>query len=143
MTLGWLCVAALVACVRGIDPANRNTTSPPDKVVYVRDDRHDVCDFADERFKKIARESVAALIYESSLVLENGRYDQELMKYRPIGIRRHLCSDQRFFNQPTAAECSATLVAPDRMITAGHCITVALSPTKIRVQLLSRQFPKR
>jgi len=33
-----------------------------------------------------------------------------------------LCDGERFGDQPTAAECTATLVAPDVLITAGHCL---------------------
>ena len=33
-----------------------------------------------------------------------------------------LCSTERFLEQPTAAHCSGTLVAPDLVITAGHCV---------------------
>ena len=33
-----------------------------------------------------------------------------------------MCPDERFAAQPANADCSATLIAPDIMLTAGHCI---------------------
>ncbi len=32
------------------------------------------------------------------------------------------CDGERFADQPTAANCTATLIAPDVIITAGHCL---------------------
>lgn len=34
-----------------------------------------------------------------------------------------LCGDERFFDQPTAPFCTAFMVGPDLIATAGHCIT--------------------
>jgi integrin beta 3 len=34
-----------------------------------------------------------------------------------------LCADERFATQPSAALCSAVLVAPDIALTAGHCLS--------------------
>ena len=36
-----------------------------------------------------------------------------------------LCSDQRFIDQPISAFCSGTLIAPDAVLTAGHCVRSA------------------
>jgi len=33
-----------------------------------------------------------------------------------------LCAGERFGDQPTAADCTATLIAPDVLVTAGHCL---------------------
>lgn len=35
-----------------------------------------------------------------------------------------LCTDEPYFNQPTSANCSGFLVAPDMIATAGHCVDV-------------------
>ncbi len=37
----------------------------------------------------------------------------------------NLCTDEKFREQDTAAFCSGTLVGPDLILTAGHCIEVA------------------
>eukprot|EP00299_Pterocystis_sp_00344_P014851 c7385_g1_i1.p1 GENE.c7385_g1_i1~~c7385_g1_i1.p1 ORF type:complete len:617 (-),score=143.82 c7385_g1_i1:37-1683(-) len=39
-----------------------------------------------------------------------------------LGTARSLCSGQKYMLDPTASWCSGTLIAPDRIITAGHCV---------------------
>jgi len=36
--------------------------------------------------------------------------------------RSPLCAGERFADQPTATNCTATLIAPDILVTAGHCL---------------------
>lgn len=96
------------------------------KVIYEADDRKDVCAFPEnDPMATIARQAVVALLYDSTLGSPDytGSYTNKLSNYRPIGSRRNLCSDQKFRSQPTAATCSGTLIAPDRVLTAGHCIS--------------------
>ena len=38
---------------------------------------------------------------------------------------RGICSDARFAQQKTAANCSGFLVGPDLLVTAGHCVQTA------------------
>lgn len=102
------------------------STATHQKVIYEEDDRKDVCEVAaDDPMANIARQAVAALLYDSTLGSPDytGSYTHTLSNYRPIGSRRNLCSDQKFRTQPTAASCSGTLIAPDRILTAGHCIS--------------------
>ena len=40
-----------------------------------------------------------------------------------------LCTEERFFTQPTGAFCTGFLVAPDVIVTAGHCIKESDLPT--------------
>lgn len=40
---------------------------------------------------------------------------------KSLGDMFKLCPEERFRNQPVAANCSGTLVAPDLIMTAGHC----------------------
>eukprot|EP00301_Raphidiophrys_heterophryoidea_P016273 c25831_g1_i1.p1 GENE.c25831_g1_i1~~c25831_g1_i1.p1 ORF type:complete len:332 (-),score=47.70 c25831_g1_i1:157-1152(-) len=96
-----------------------------DKVVYQVDDRKDVCESTNELFKAISINAIAAMVDSSVLMSPvDGTYNH-LKNYRPLGTKRNLCSGQKFTTHPTAAICSATLIAPDRMLTAGHCITDA------------------
>ena len=38
------------------------------------------------------------------------------------GELEDLCADERFANQPAPGWCTAFLVAPDLLVTAGHCL---------------------
>jgi V8-like Glu-specific endopeptidase len=40
---------------------------------------------------------------------------------KTLGEDQHLCEGERFANQPAVAYCSATLIADDIMVSAGHC----------------------
>lgn len=71
--------------------------------------------------------SSAALIREENLVGRLGP-GGELVEYElapsvsTLGEYAGLCENERFREQPVAAFCSATLVAPDLVLTAGHCL---------------------
>jgi V8-like Glu-specific endopeptidase len=95
-----------------------------DKVVYGQDNREDVCSSEDEMLKRITRESIVAFI-RNALVPNtvNGTYNSFLETSNPLGSARNLCQSERFRLHPTAASCSGTLIAPDRVLTAGHCMS--------------------
>jgi len=100
-----------------------NLGGADDKVIYGVDDRMDICESPSQLFASIAVNAVAAMVDSSTLGSPtNGAYSH-LQSYRPLGPKRGLCSNQKFFNNPTAAMCSGTLIAPDRILTAGHCIS--------------------
>lgn len=44
------------------------------------------------------------------------------------GAQYNMCDGERYLKQPSLGHCSATLVGPDRMITAGHCIVKESGP---------------
>jgi V8-like Glu-specific endopeptidase len=44
---------------------------------------------------------------------------------KSLGDFFKLCPEERFRQQPIAANCSGTLVAPDLIMTAGHCYDIA------------------
>lgn len=60
-----------------------------------------------------------ALIPKPSLPFKDGVYALFAMTYQQ---RMNLCPGQPFAEQPTAAVCSGFLVAPNLVVTAGHCV---------------------
>lgn len=88
-------------------------------VIYGTDGRLDVYQVTDDRLKTLADSTVALLkttdisISGSTATLRGSNYGTEM----------GLCSTEKFREQDTAAFCSGTLVGPDTVLTAGHCIT--------------------
>ncbi len=104
------------ACTGGLD-----TGTTDQAVVYGVDDRQDVYAFADPVWAARANEVSAAMIDTSDLVTTDPQNIQ--IQGSTLGVDYNLCAGERFATQPTAAGCSATLIAPDLVLTAGHCIS--------------------
>ncbi len=88
------------------------------KVIYGEDNRRDVYEVTNPLFLKMAR-STAALI-PSRGVQTNGNMTK--IVGRTLGAQMGLCESEPFFEQTAAANCSGFLVAPNILVTAGHCV---------------------
>lgn len=63
--------------------------------------------------------SVPAIVRLGDLsALSNGDFQSKAWDLSEVG----LCRDARFFGQKSLASCSAVLVGPDLILTAGHCV---------------------
>lgn len=89
------------------------------KVIYGDDHRADVHQVQDPGLLAVAR-STAAMFSKSKLVKSGNVYE---LQSRTFGESFNLCSSEPYNNQPSAATCSAFLVGPDLLATAGHCIS--------------------
>jgi hypothetical protein len=109
-------LAGLSGCASSETPGH--THAP---VVYGTDDRQDVYAHPSASLRTLAHESIVALIRDTRLEEQmDGSFERT--PTLTLGEAHDLCSDQRFIDQPTSAFCSGTLVAPDIVVTAGHCI---------------------
>jgi len=90
------------------------------KVVYGTDDRKDPFAYADQVWAARALEFSAALVPTSQINATDP--NNITIGNRTLAERLNVCPDERFASQPANADCSATLIAPDIMLTAGHCI---------------------
>jgi hypothetical protein len=84
------------------------------------DDRRD--EFSEdvtEDMRVLARST--AMIIERASLVEDGR--DVSVAADPLGDAYFMCPGETFSEQPSAGMCSAWLVAPDVMVTNGHCIT--------------------
>ena len=100
------------------------------KALYGEDNRKDVFLVASNpQFAKSA-DAVVSLFKRSDIVkLDDGQNSKIVRK--DYGTEFNLCSSgsnvEAFLNQPCSAYCSGVLVAPDLIVTAGHCV---FSPEK-------------
>lgn len=86
-------------------------------VIYGDDGRHDYYAEPSSDVQVLA-DATVALIRAGSLT-ERGLTTR--ITTRPYGAGQGLCPTERFYEQETAAFCSGFLVAPDTIVTAGHC----------------------
>lgn len=90
-----------------------------DKVVYGDDDRLDIFEATNALHLELAK-STAAMIPNSKLLDTS---DPTVKELKGSSLEtRGICSDARFAEQKTAANCSGFLVGDDLLVTAGHCM---------------------
>lgn len=87
-------------------------------VIYGDDDRRDYY-AVESRAVQSASEATVALMRAATLT-DKGLTTE--IASQPYGSGMGLCPTERFYEQETAAFCSGFLVAPDTIVTAGHCI---------------------
>jgi V8-like Glu-specific endopeptidase len=107
--------AALIAAVRLAAPADAQIHG---KVIYGSDDRIDLYQTDDQRLKSLAESTVA--LFQAGDVTADGA-----LTTQNYGERNGLCKEEPFYEQPVGAFCSGSLVAPDVIMTAGHCVPSA------------------
>lgn len=89
------------------------------RVIYGEDNRQEVYQVERADMRDVA-DSTAAMISTQSFVKgDNGKLK---IKSRILGKELSLCKDEPFYDQPSAANCSAFLVGEDMVATAGHCV---------------------
>lgn len=132
---GWgtFAVAALLAACSdnnqsaSIKSENDGRVKP--KVVYGTDNRVDIYNELDSAWVERASSTVALFLSSSVKSDPAGGYSISLSSY---GASQQLCPTEPFYTQVTGSFCSGALIAPDIIMTAGHCMRakVACATTK-------------
>lgn len=91
-----------------------------DKAIYGVDSRIDVNDSKNLKHKELAS-SVAALIPRYYTRIDRSQRTLSFIDLA-MGDIIKACSGERFAHQPSVSSCTGFLVAPNKLITAGHCI---------------------
>lgn len=86
-------------------------------VIYGEDNRKDVFESRDSALVELSK-STAAMIAPANLSTVNKEVKISSRTLKDRGI----CESERFSKQISAANCSGFLVAPNVLVTAGHCI---------------------
>lgn len=87
------------------------------EAIYGEDNRQDVYKVSNPLFTQLAS-STAAMISKDN-IKQIGK--ESVISGKTLGEMFRLCEGERFRHQPSAANCSGTLIAPDIIMTAGHC----------------------
>jgi hypothetical protein len=91
------------------------------KVIYGNDDRQDLSEVTDATDLKLADSTVA--LFKTRDIMIDPATNTARLATRSYAQEMQLCKSERFYDQKTGAFCSGTLVGPDLILTAGHCIT--------------------
>jgi len=105
-------ILAAVLCTTG-------TQAAVQKVIYGDDNRRDVYEESDPMLLELAA-STAALISTGNL--SDAGNGMTKINGRKLGAARNFCADEPYGDQIASANCSGFLVAPNVLVTAGHCI---------------------
>lgn len=92
--------------------------SGSERVIYGTDDRLDLFQVVSADWQARAASTVA-LVQKNKLVAVQNGYQLQTSHY---GNSQNLCKTEPFFDQVTAAFCSGSLITPDIIMTAGHCV---------------------
>ena len=115
-----LTLAALALCAANI-PFAFSADKAGDKVIYGADDRLDIYQVTDAKMLKLA-DSTVGLFQESDVYVSG---DKAMLTTESYADGYGLCKEEPFYEQATGAFCSGSLVAPDIIMTAGHCVKSA------------------
>lgn len=85
-------------------------------IIYGDDNRIDTYQ-SSALFQKLAK-STAAMVPKEHIKVRGNTVE---LVGKELGEVFRLCEKERFFHQPMIANCSGFLVAPDIMVSAGHC----------------------
>ena len=103
------------------DPPAEEPGMVRDAIVYGQDDRVEPWEYPDQVWAARAQEFTVALI-EESRVDESDPSNVQIVGVDDLQTKYGLCSGERFADQLVAGTCSGTLIAPDLVLTAGHCV---------------------
>lgn len=123
-----LCIAMHIGCVEPAAEMEDDVVTEGDgdadgdgkADVYGTDDRKDRYQYASTSLARRLAKSSAMLAYRY-LVRPRTDGNYELFEPRTLA-QTGVCADERFANQPEVGFCSATLIAPDLVVTSGHCM---------------------
>jgi hypothetical protein len=89
-----------------------------DAIVYGDDDRRDLYE-APSDLRELGRNAIVGLVPKARL--QRAPTGEVRLSVVALGVAYDLCEDERFREQPTAADCTGVLIDDDLVLTAGHC----------------------
>lgn len=125
--LGLFAFVLSVGCGRVEAPPPVAASDAP--LIAGTDDRRTPSQSDDPAFAAAARGFVASLVLDTRVQQDQGGNPfltaEPLYERHEMQFEVELCRDERFALEPTPVYCTGTLIAPDLLLTAGHCVVDA------------------
>lgn len=118
LTLNVFGVVGITGCQNQNDENFKFKQTDDSSVIYGEDGRKDFYENQDPKIQKIALSTVALMAREN--LVYDSVFDQ--YHFEKNNDELILCPTEKFRRQPQWAFCSGSLIAPDLILTAGHCI---------------------
>ncbi len=122
-----LCTAvlatSLVSCVETaapVDEDSENDDGDGKADIWGTDDRKELYAYRGTPLFEASRTEGGLIDTNTLEKKSNGNF--AIPNVLSLRASAHLCKNQRFATQPASAYCSGTLIAPDLIVTAGHCL---------------------
>ncbi len=125
-----LIAVLLLGCIKEESTGTDSSTTTTDttvptckiiqKVIYGNDDRTEYYQ-TNNKNQKLA-DATVALVSTSMLQQTTTGYNVKYTSYN-LQVAQNLCEDENFSEQNVLAFCSGFLIAPNIIVTAGHCIS--------------------
>lgn len=90
------------------------------KVIYGEDGRHEIYEVEQAVIRDMADSTVALIPIRNILARAGGTFE---IKAGTMESEMRVCPSEPYSQQPAAAMCSGSLVGPDLIATAGHCVS--------------------
>ena len=100
--------------------AKAKWNDPGQYIIHGNDDRMSPAQYIDEEIINISK-SVALITDRSKL--HSFDEDHYIFSAPTLGQKLNLCEGVPFSKEPSLGNCTSFLIAPDKVATAGHCIT--------------------
>ncbi len=97
----------------------RDARTSSQSVVYGADDRLDFYEHPDAALRALTEQSIAAMVSNRAIEIDG---DDVSLRASSLGDDYSLCEGELFFDQPSLAGCSGTLIDDNLILTAGHCV---------------------
>lgn len=91
------------------------------RVIYNTDTRQEILSESPAEIMHFIQKRTLAVVHSANLFTQPT--GQILIMPKHYGRAFKLCENERFYNQPSLARCTASIIGKNLILTAGHCIS--------------------